>query len=57
MTALASAPWRWRTLLADSLSLVGIAWSVPLAVLLVGTPIALAITFALWLGDLLSRAF
>ena len=57
MTAVASARWRWQTLVEDSLSLVGIAWTLPLVVLLVGTPIALAIMFALWLGELIGRAF
>lgn len=43
-------PWRWRTVMTDALSLVAVAWSVPLVVLVVGTPIALAIVLLLWVG-------
>ena len=41
-------PWRWRTVAMDALSLVAVAWSVPLVVLVVGTPIALAIVLLVW---------
>lgn len=43
-------PWRWRTVMTDALSLVAVAWSVPLVVLAVGTPIALAIVLMLWVA-------
>lgn len=40
--------WRWRATAADGLWLVAVAWSVPIVVLVVGTPIALAIIALLW---------
>ena len=42
-------PWRWTTVLTDSVGLLGLVWSIPLAMALVGTPIALAIALLLWL--------
>lgn len=36
-------------LLGDSAELLAIVWSVPLAVMLVGTPIALTLAFLLWI--------
>ena len=50
-------PWRWKTLLTDSVELLGLVWSIPLAMLLVGTPIALAIALLLWLGRLALGGF
>lgn len=50
-------PWRWSTALADSVALLAVVWSIPLAVLIVGAPIALAITLALWLGRSALGAF
>lgn len=50
-------PWRWSTALADSVALLAVVWSIPLAVLVVGAPIALAITLALWLGRFALGAF
>jgi hypothetical protein len=41
--------WRWATVLTDSVGLLGLVWSIPLAMALVGTPIALAIALLLWL--------
>jgi hypothetical protein len=40
----------WRTVLMDSVQLLALVWSVPLAMLLVGAPIALAIALLVWLG-------
>jgi hypothetical protein len=37
--------------------LLGVVWSIPVAVLVVGTPVALAIAFLLWLVQLALRAF
>ena len=49
--AAAAAP-AWRTVLGDSLGLVLVVWSIPVAILLLGTPIVLAvsllITFIGW---------
>ncbi len=42
-------PWRWTTVLTDSVGLLGLVWSIPLAMALVGTPIALAIALVVWL--------
>jgi hypothetical protein len=50
-------PVRWKTVLMDSFELLGLVLSVPVAVLLVGAPIALAIALLLWLGRLTLRAF
>ena len=50
-------PWRWKTVLTDSVELLGLVWSIPLAILLVGTPIALAIALLLWLGRLALSGF
>ncbi len=50
-------PWRWTTVLTDSVELLGLVWSIPLAMLLVGTPIALTIALLLWLGRLALSGF
>ena len=36
--------WSWNTLM-DGVRLLGVVWSLPVAVLVVGTPVALAILF------------
>jgi hypothetical protein len=41
----------------DSVSLAAVALSVPLVVLVVGTPIALAVVVMLWSGRLALSAF
>ena len=46
-----------RTTLMDGVMLLGVVWSLPIAVLVVGTPVALAIAFLLWLGRLALGAF
>jgi hypothetical protein len=48
--------WSW-TALMDGVMLLGIVWSIPVAVLVVGTPVALAIAFLLWLVRLALAAF
>ena len=48
--------WSWSTLL-DGVLLLGVVWSLPIAVLAVGTPVALAIVFLLWLVRLALGAF
>jgi hypothetical protein len=45
------------TALMDGVILLGVVWSIPLAVLVIGTPVALAIAFVLWLGRLTLHAF
>ena len=39
-----------RAWLRDAVSLLAMVWSVPLAILLVGTPIALVLAALVWLG-------
>jgi hypothetical protein len=46
----------WSTLV-DGVALLGVLWSIPLAVLVVGTPIVLTIAFVLWLVRLALTAF
>jgi hypothetical protein len=48
--------WSWSTLM-DGVMLLGVVWSLPVAVLVVGTPVALAIAFLLWLVRLALGAF
>lgn len=49
--------WRWSSALMDSVELLALVWSIPLAMLLVGAPIALAIALLVWLGRLALSAF
>jgi hypothetical protein len=51
-----SSMWSWTTLM-DGVMLLGVVWSIPIAVLVVGTPVALAIAFLLSLVRLTLRAF
>jgi hypothetical protein len=48
--------WSWTTFM-DGVTLLGVVWSIPVAVLVVGTPVALAIVFLRWLVQLALRAF
>ena len=50
-------PWRVRTTLMDGVWMVGVAWILPAVVLIVGTPIALAIVAVLWAGRSVFGAF
>jgi hypothetical protein len=49
--------WSWTTLRDDCVILLGVVWSIPVAVLVIGTPVALAIAFLLWLARLTLHAF
>jgi hypothetical protein len=49
--------WSWTTLRDDGVILLGIVWSIPVAVLVIGTAVALAIAFLLWLVRLTLHAF
>jgi hypothetical protein len=49
MTTRPRARSQWITGLVDAIQLLGVVLSVPIAILLVGTPIALAIALLLWL--------
>ena len=44
-----ASPWRKGALLTNTLEMLAVVWSVPLVVLMVGTPFALAILALLWL--------
>lgn len=48
MAAATTAP-AWKTVLTDSLGFVLILWSIPAAILLVGTPIVLVIALLRWI--------
>lgn len=50
-------PSRWGTALLDAGGLLALVWSVPLAVLIVGGPVVLAIALVLWLVRLVSGGF
>ncbi|PYR92206.1 MAG: hypothetical protein DMF84_13925 [Acidobacteria bacterium] len=51
-----SSIWSWTTLM-DGVTLLGVVWSIPIAVLVAGSSVALAIAFLLWLVRLTLRAF
>lgn len=36
-------PWRWRTGIVGAIELVAVAWSIPLVIVAIGAPLALAI--------------
>ena len=46
----------WATGMMDAIQLLGVAVSVPIAMLLVGAPIARAIALLLWLGRMVGGA-
>ena len=48
MAATTAAP-AWKTVLTDSLGFVLVVWSIPVAILLVGTPIVLVIALVRWI--------
>ena len=51
-----SSLWSWTTLM-DGVMLLGVVWSIPLALVILGTPVALAIAFLLWLVGVALHAF
>ena len=42
-SAAASAPSRWRTAALDTMGIFAIIWSIPLVIVIVGAPVALAL--------------
>lgn len=50
-------PWRWSHVLTDSAGVLAVVWSLPLAILFVGTPIALTIVLLLWVARFALGAF
>lgn len=57
VVATSHPPSPWGTALLDAAGLLALIWAVPLAVLIVGGPIALAIVLVLWLVRLVSGGF
>ena len=51
------SPWRWKTVITDCLQLLAVVWSLPLAILGIGSAIALTIALLLWLGRAALRMF
>jgi hypothetical protein len=47
---------RWPTAIADVMALVAIVWTVPLAILVVGAPLALLLAAGVWVARLLRGA-
>ena len=47
--AATTAPARWKTVIIDSLGLVLVVWSIPIAILIVGAPIVLVVALLRWL--------
>lgn len=50
-------PWRWTSMLRAPLELLAVVWSVPLLILLVGSPLVLAVALVYRIVRLLSSAF
>lgn len=50
-------PRRWTSVPLAPVELLAVAWSVPLVILLVGIPIALAVALVNWAGRLLLSYF
>jgi hypothetical protein len=49
VSAIAARP-PWRTFLFDSIGLVVVVWSIPVAILLIGAPIAFVVNLVIALG-------
>jgi len=52
-----TTPGRWRAALADTAALLAVVWVIPVGILLVGAPVALAIALLLWIGRQVRGAF
>jgi hypothetical protein len=44
------SPLAWKTILTDSIGFAVVVWSIPAAILLVGTPIVLMVALAIAIG-------
>jgi hypothetical protein len=49
----ANPPSAWKTILTDSMGLVAVVWAIPVAILLVGSPIVLAVALVMALVRML----
>jgi hypothetical protein len=47
--------WRWTSVLLVPFELLAVAWTVPLAILLVMLPVGLALAVVVWVGRLILR--
>lgn len=45
-----ATPWRWTSVLLAPIELLTVVWSIPIIILLLMVPIALAVTAALWVA-------
>ena len=45
-------PWGWRSSLQASIELLALAWGIPVLILLLITPVGLALAGALWVARL-----
>jgi hypothetical protein len=45
-------PWRWRNSLQAPIELLALAWGIPVLILLLITPVGLALAGALWVARL-----
>ena len=48
MAAVTEAPV-WKTILFDSVGMILVVWAIPVAIVLVGAPIALVVALVRWL--------
>jgi hypothetical protein len=46
--AIAKEPSRWKTILVDAVGFAAVIWVLPVAILVVGAPIALVVAGILW---------
>ena len=53
MAATGKPPSVWKTILTDSMGLVAVIWAIPVAILLVGSPIVLAVALVMALVRML----
>ena len=51
----AIVPWRWRSLVLAPVELLAAAWSIPVVVMLIAVPIAVAVSLVLWLAQFALR--
>ena len=50
-------PWRWPDVLGQSLQLLAVVWSIPLVILLLGTPFVLGVALLFRTGRLVLNYF
>ena len=48
-------PWRWSSSLQAPIELLGLAWGIPIVILLLIVPVGLALAAALWVVRLVFR--